>query len=175
MKHEALNDELAWSQIEAMADGSLQGASRARMQEAMRRDPSLDAAVRRAAVLHRELRRSLRPVVPSGLLGRLLDIPGGATTGSRWFTAPTRTLLGAAAAAAVVAVVAVLTMQPPDAPEELDQRIVALQEFELAMKYLQQSAAITGVEVRDAVGDGVREALIVSRDSIREARQESGG
>ena len=175
MSRADLNSEWAWTQVEAMADGSLRGASRSRMQQAMRLDPKLHAAVGRARFLRRGLQRSTLPSIPGSLLKRLLDIPGGSSIGLHWFASPAKAATSLAVAATIVALAATLATLRPAGPEAADPRIVALQEFELAMKYLQKSAAITGEEVGGAVSDGLREALIVSRDSIRETQQEHGG
>ena len=170
-----LNSEWAWTQIEAMADDSLRGASRSRMQQAMRLDPKLHAAVGRARSLRRGLQRSTLPSIPDRLLKRLLAIPGGSAVGSHWFASPAKAAISVAAAVTVVALAATLATLRPVGPAAADPRTVALQEFELAMKYLQKSAAITGEEVGGAVSNGLREALIVSRNSIRETQQERGG
>jgi hypothetical protein len=109
------------------------------------------------------------------LLERLLGIPGGSAAGWLWFASPAKTAIGIAAAATIVAGVATLVALRSVGPEAADPRIVAIQEFELAMKYMQKSVVITNEEVGNAVSDGLREALVVSRDSIRQTRQESGG
>ena len=70
-----LNGEWAWTQIESMADGSLEGIALERMQHALESDPRLRRAVMRARSVHREL-GGLRERGPSyALLMRLLRIP----------------------------------------------------------------------------------------------------
>ena len=49
-----LNGEWAWTQIESMADGSLEGIALERMQRALENDPRLRRAVARARSVHRE-------------------------------------------------------------------------------------------------------------------------
>ena len=170
-----LNGEWAWTQIESMADGSLEGIALERMQRALENDPRLRRAVARARSVHREL-GSLRERGPShGFLLQLLRIPSpplhGTHRGVRIATA-----LGALAIAATVAGVAVWIGSTPAPLVETDPRTAAaMQQLELAVHYMRKSAAVTHEEVNAAVGYGLREALTVSRDSVRDRGQENGG
>jgi hypothetical protein len=171
MTEKELHNEWAWSQIESYAGGDVSGAARSRMEVALRADERLLAAVARARDVHAALRRPQPVALPAGLRARLLRISGPALP--RW-----PALAAAATAAAAAAVVAALLWHGPQpAPPSLDERAAALADFELAMKYLQKSAAITSREVTDRVGSGVREALTVSGNSLREPaeRKNTGG
>jgi hypothetical protein len=151
--------------VEAWVDGTLSGENRARMAEAIRRDASLKAAVERAASVRRALRSTPAIAVPSRLRGRLLAI-----------AAPAPRAWRPALAAATVAVVAVAVWLGRSAPEpEPDPRVVAIQEFELAMRYLQKSARITRTEITSAVGTGLMEAVSASRAALERDKDETGG
>ena len=58
MTQRDLSEEWARTQLEAWADGSLTGESRARMAAAIAADPRLAAAAERAVAVHRALRAS---------------------------------------------------------------------------------------------------------------------
>jgi anti-sigma factor RsiW len=169
MTEKELHNEWAWSQIESYADGELSGAARSRMEAALRTDERLRAAVARARDVQAALRHTRPAPLPKGLRARLLRIPGPALP--RW-----PALAAAATAAAAAAAVAALLWHEP-APPPVDERAAALADFELAMKYMQKSAAITSREVANRVGGGVREALVISGNSLREpaARKNTGG
>jgi anti-sigma factor RsiW len=170
MMDKDLQNEWAWSQIERHADGSLSGPARERMRAALRDDARLRAAVERARDVRAALRRAPPAPLPAGLRGRLLRIPGPAA--ARW------PMFAAAATAAAAIAVAVLWLRPEPAPPPLDARTAAaVEDFELAMKYMQKSATITRREVNDHVGGGLREALTVSGNSLRESarRSKTGG
>ena len=92
-----LNGEWARTQLEAWADGSLEGESRARMAAAIAADPQLAAAAERAAAVQRALRALPHERVPAGLRRRLLAIPAGSAGARRSFWLPAM----ASAAAAV--------------------------------------------------------------------------
>lgn len=163
-----MNMQWAQRQVEAMADGSLSDGDEARMRQAMERDPALRTAVERAGELREELGR-LQPVpVPRELRRRLLGIPARPPRGWQW-------LAGSVIAAAAAGVFAVLIIRP--APPQVDPSVAAMQEFLIAMSYLQKTAAYTNQEIREAVGFGLREVVDVSRNSIldEESRSENGG
>lgn len=162
-----LNREWARSQIEAWADGSLAGESLERMSAALASDTRLRAAAERAVAVRRALRASSPERMPAGLRRRLLAIPGTHPRSTYWWVLP-----AAATAAAVLAVALVLR---PTAPPPIDQRVVAVQEFELAMRYLRDSARITQSEATDAVGSGLQGAWAVSRESLERSTKENGG
>jgi len=151
----------AWTQIEAMADDSLTGEERVRMEAALASDPDLRAAVDRAHRLGAELRRLPRPRPPRGLLGRLLAVPGRSESAWPMLAAP----LGAMAVAALAALlVASVRQAPPDPSPEAE----AVREFVLAMTYLQRSAVVTRDEVGGQVGQSLASVLMASRESLAE-------
>jgi len=72
----------------------------------------------------------------------------------------------------------VLWLAREPAPQPPDPRVAALEEFNIAMKYVRKSAAITGKEVTDRVGGGLRDALTVSGNTLRDAdarKKQTGG
>jgi hypothetical protein len=166
MTEKDLQNEWAWSQVEAYVDGDLQGASLERMRDALRHDAQLGRAVERASAVRSALRSTRGAPMPAGLRRRLLGIPGGTRVRWSWAAVP---------AAMLVAALTVLLMLRNVEPPQPDPRTVALQEFETAMKYVRKSAAITGQEVTGTVGGQVRAALLVSRNSLRDAQKETGG
>jgi anti-sigma factor RsiW len=162
-----LNREWAQSQIEAWADGSLAGESLERMNAALEGDARLRAAAERAAAVRRALRASSPERMPGGLRRRLLAIPGRQPRSTNWWA-----WSAAATAAAIVAVALVLW---PVAPPPIDQRAAAIQDFELAMRYLRDSATVTQIDVTTALGSGLQDALIKSRESLERTTDETGG
>ena len=172
MTQRDLNEEWAWTQLEAWADGSLIGESRARMDAAIAADPRLRAAAERAVAVHRALRAAPALRMPRGLRRSLLAIPSRAPRARRPFFVPA--LASAAAAAAVVAGVLWLKPQPTEPPP--DPRVVAAaQDLETAMRYLQKSAVITQGHVTSAVGTGLRDAFAASRDALARETEKTGG
>jgi hypothetical protein len=172
MTQRDLNEEWARTQLEAWADGSLTGESRVRMDAAIAANPRLEAAAKRATAVHRALRAAQLEPVPRGLRSKLLAIPGREPR-ARPFLFPA--FASAAVAAAVVATVLWLRPEPPT-PVEVDPRVAAAaQDFETAMRYLQKSARITQGHVEGAVGTGLRDAYVVSRDAIAQETDETGG
>ncbi len=171
MTQRDLSEEWAWTQLEAWADGSLTGESRARMAAAITGDPRLAAAAERAAAVHRALRASPPAAMPRGLRWRLLGIPGRAPRARRSFFVPA--LASAVAAAAVVAVA--LSLRPEPVPPVDPRAVAAAQELETAMRYLQRSARVTQGHVTSAVGTGLRDALAVSREALTQDTDETGG
>ena len=163
-----LNDEWARTQLEAWADGSLEGESRARMAAAIAADPQLAAAADRAAAVQRGLRAQPHEAMPAGLRRRLLAIPGRSAAAPRSFFWPA--MVSAAAAVAVVGVALWFVPAPPLPP---DERAAAVQELEVAMRYLQKSARITQGQVTSAVGGGLRDALAATRQALDQ--DETGG
>lgn len=164
-----LETEWAWSQVEAMADGSLAADDQRRMRAAMRERPALRAAVDRARLLERELKRLGRASVPESLARRLAEIPGPARARSAWTTWGVPA--AAAATGAVVAMVSLLALQQVSQPDT--ERELAMQEFRLAMSYLQRSAAMTGDDVTRELTNGLREALAVGRSAVLDTGTES--
>jgi len=168
MTDQDLNREWARSQIEAWADGSLAGESLERMHAALASDARLRAAAERAVAVRRALRDSPGASMPAGSRLRLLAIPGNPSR--TWFVA-----LPAMASALAAAIVGAVLLLRPDAPPPIDQRVAAVQDFELAMHYLQQSARFTQSEVTDAVGSGLQGAWALSRESLERSTKENGG
>jgi anti-sigma factor RsiW len=162
-----LNREWARSQIEAWADGSLAGDSLERMNAALSTDATLKAAAERALAVRRALRAFSAERMPSGLRRRLLAIPGAERRKTYWWALP--------AAATAVAIVAVALVLRPTAPPPVDPRMAAVQDFELAMRYLHESASLTRFEVSATLGAGLQEALVTSRESLERATDETGG
>lgn len=172
MTQRDLNEEWAWTQLEAWADGSLTGESRVRMDAAIAADPRLSAAAERAAAVHRALHAAPAVRMPRGLRGRLLAIPTRAPRARRSFFIPA--LASAAAAAAIIA--GALWLKPEPAKPPPDPRIVAAaQDLETAMRYLQKSAVITQEHVTSAVGTGLRDAFAASRDALARETDKTGG
>jgi anti-sigma factor RsiW len=171
MTQRDLSEEWAWTQLEAWADGSLAGEARERMAAALAADAQLKSAAERAVAVQRALRAQPAEPMPRGLRRRLLAIPGQAPR-ARSFALPA---FASAAAAAVVAAVLWLEPEAP-APADVDPRVVAAaQDFETAMRYLQKSARITQGHVESAVGTGLRDAFVVSREALAQQTDETGG
>jgi anti-sigma factor RsiW len=162
-----LNREWAHSQIEAWADGSLAGESLERMNAALENDARLRAAAERAAAVHRALRSTSPERMPGGLRWRLLAIPGRQARSTNWW------VWGAATTAAAIVAVA-LVLRPP-APPPIDPRVAAVRDFELAMRYLRDSANVTQIDVTTALGAGLQQALVKSRESLERTTDETGG
>jgi len=172
MTQKDLNEEWAWTQLEAWADGSLTGESRARMDAAIAADARLRAAAERAVAVHRALRAAPAVSMPRGLRSRLLAIPSQAPRARRSYFVPA--LASAAVASAVIA--AVLWLNLHDAQPPPDPRVVpSAQDLETAMRYLQKSAVITQGHVESAVGTGLRDAFVASRDALAKDTNETGG
>jgi len=163
-----LDRSWAESQIEAMVDGSLSPAAEQRMRMLINADPAIRARVEQARSLRRKLRALGHGPVPRGLLGRLWQIPAaGKPSRSPWM--PAAALAGFAAAALAVSLF--MSVRGP-APEEL-ARDAAVQDFVVAMAYLQKSVTIAQNEVNQAVGSGMLSALEVSRE-VMDASPETG-
>ena len=170
MTQRELNEEWARTQLEAWADDSLTGESRARMEAVIAADPLLAAAAERAVAVRRALRESAPVSMPRGLRGRLLAIPGQAPRARRSFLVPA--LVSAAAAA--VAVALWFRPEPPTPP--VDPQVAAVtQDVEIAMRYLQKTASITQRHVTSAVGTGFSDAFTVTREALEKDIEETGG
>lgn len=166
MTENELEAEWARARIEAMADGSLEGADARRMRAAMASDAELAAAVETARRLRAELRTLGREPLPDGLTQRLLAIPSHAGSRLRWH------LPGAAAAAGVVvALTSLLVLEQASRPPS--PRDAAIEDFRIAMTYLQHSAAVTGEDVAREVSNGLRNALVVSHNAMLDGDTES--
>jgi hypothetical protein len=156
-------DPWAWDQIEAAADASLSAEELRRFERAAARDPQLAAAAERARTIREQL-------------GRLWGIPASGHTPTRAQRARwTRRLIGPAVAAGLATIVVTLLLRPD--PVERDQRAAAIEDFALAMAYLQRSATIAGNEVHGRVRRGVIDAYTLSREALLEAdaNDENGG
>jgi anti-sigma factor RsiW len=172
MTQRELNEEWARTQLEAWADGSLTGDSRARMEAAIAADPRLKAAAERAVAVQRALRVSAAVSMPRGLRARLLAIPSQAPRARRSLFVPA--LVSAAAAVAVVAVALWLRPEPP-APSVYSQVAAVTQDVEIAMRYLQKTASITHRHVTSAVGTGLGDAFTVTRGALEKSSEQTGG
>jgi anti-sigma factor RsiW len=172
MTQKDLSEEWAWTQLEAWADGSLTGESRARMDAAIAADPRLRAAAERAVAVQRALRTASGVHMPRGLRRRLLAIPSRAPRARRSFLIPAL----ASAAAAVAVIAGALWLSPEPAQPPPDPRVVAAaQDLETAMRYLQRSAVITQGHVTNAVGTGLRDTLVAGRNALARETDENGG
>jgi anti-sigma factor RsiW len=160
----------AWERIEALADGSLDAADRARMNEALRADPHLRAAVERARAVRTTLRDLRRAPVPAGLLWRLLAAPFPARRRPNWL------LIAAPAAVAAVAIGVALFVTRP-APQPDAAQLAALRDLTVAMRYLRQSAVVTNEEVGGAVTAGLLDAFRAGHVAVdeQESEDENGG
>jgi anti-sigma factor RsiW len=157
----------AWERIEAVADDSLDAADRARMNEALRADPRLRAAVERARAVRGALRDLRGSPVPAGLLGRLLAAPFPARRRPTWL------LIAAPAAAAAIAIgIALFVSRPAPPPQPDAAQIAAMRELALAMRYLQQSAVIAEDEVNGAVTAGLLDAFRAGNIKIGDEKSE---
>ena len=168
MKESDTSNDWAWSQIEAMADGSLSADDQQRMRRAIGNDAQLERAVERAKAVRQALRRLPPAPIPRGLSWRLLGINAGSSRQWLWFGTP-------ALATTIAILVAVMLIGPDPVP--IDPRAAALEDFRVAMHYLQRTAVFTSNEVTGTVGDGLREAVTTSRDARRdeELRSRDGG
>jgi hypothetical protein len=152
----------AASQIEAMAEGSLSAEAERRMLAAMDRDEGLEQRVRHARDLRRMLQGLAAPPVPRGLWWRLWQIPSIDKPRRMNAWAPA----GLLATAVVVAlgIGGLLDTQGPTAEDAA--ATAAIQDFAIAMAYLQKSTLMASNEVSEAVGSGVLDALAISRGML---------
>ncbi len=154
----------AATQVEAMADGSLSPDARRRMRALMAEDPAIAAAVDRAQAVRRDLRTLAGRRPPPGQLRRLWMIPAAdRPRDGYWVPA---TVLATVAAVAVG--VSVLLGDAGPTSEEI-ARDQAMQDFAIAMAYLQKSATMATNEVNEAVGYGVLDAWAIGQGAIRES------
>jgi anti-sigma factor RsiW len=166
-----LDSAWARTQVEAMVDGNLSEAAEQRMRALIDDDPALAAEVERARGLRRELKALRRVPVPRGLGSRLWRIPNRERprVGITWVPAT-----GIAAVAALALTVSILFGIEGQRPsEEQLAREAAIQDFAIAMAYLQKSALVARNEVNEAVGAGVMDAWAAGRDAIGQTGLES--
>lgn len=165
-----LTTEWAWSQVEAMADGSLRGEDRKRMQRMIRNDTSLGAAVDRARAVHAGLRQPRRVPVPGDLRRRLFAIAPRPVHDLRWVALPF-------AAAALIGVLTLPSLLQPSAPAVDVRSAQAMQDFRTAMSYLSRSAAVTSHGVTRELSQGLSEALSTGRRALidEQTDSETGG
>jgi anti-sigma factor RsiW len=156
----------AWAttQFEAMADDSLSPQAKRRMLALMASDPGIAREVRQARALRHQLKGLSRAPVPRRLLSQLWRIPS-AERPARSYWAPAGML--ATLAVAVLGLNLLLT-EPGLSPQEL-ARQDAVQDFAIAVAYLQRSADLAQFEVNEAVADSVRGAVAVSRQAMGRA------
>lgn len=167
---EQTESKWAWERIEALADDSLDAADRARMNEALREDPALRAAVERARAVRGALRDLRRSPVPAGLLGRLLAAPFPVRRRPNWL------LIAVPAAVAAIAIGVTLFVSRPEREPDAAQ-LAAMRELALAMRYLQQSMAIAEEEVGGAVTAGLFDAFRAGNVAVGDetSEDENGG
>jgi anti-sigma factor RsiW len=159
-----LDQRWANLQIEAMADGSLSPDAARRMRALMERDPGLAQQLAEAQALRRKLRRLSNTPVPRGLARRLWGIPA---TGRRqsvvWMPA-----IAVAGIASLAVALGLMLYRPGPSPEEL-ARNAAVQDFAIAVAYLQKSVLLARNEVNETVGSEMMDALAMSRGAIQRA------
>jgi hypothetical protein len=168
-----LDQQWAWSQVEAMADGTLPASDEARMRAALRADARLREAVERATAIRGGLRRLGRSPVPPSLWRRLLRVPRAAARPKPRRAAGVVAAAGLGLAAAAIAAVAIFlepVQTPP--PAAADARAAAVADFAIAMTYLQRSATLANSEMGAAVRSGLRDALAVGRGATRNEQPE---
>lgn len=151
----------AKSQVEAMADESLSVEAERRMRAVLAEDPALAAEVDQARALRRNLRALTGRRAPKGLLRGLWQIPAADRPREAYWV-PASVLAAVAAAALGVSV---FLGQPGPTPEET-AREDAMQDFAIALAYLQRSAQLASQEVNEAVGDGMRGAAAIGRQAM---------
>jgi len=156
----------AWArtQVEAMADRSLSPEAERRMRALMASDPELAAEVERAAMLRQSLRALVRRPAPKGQFRRLWQIPTADRPRAAYW-APASVL---ATVAAVAVAIGIFRIGPGPSPDDL-AREQAMQDFAIAMAYLQKSATMASNEVNEAVGIGVLDAWSIGRGTIRDS------
>jgi hypothetical protein len=149
-----------------MADGSLSAEAEQRMLAAMSRDTDLTARVERARAVRLELGLLADPPVPRGLLRRLWQIPAERPRprhmGMLWMPA-------GVLATAVVAAFSInifLGQQDADVATMDEEQVAAVQDFAIAVSYLQKSMVMAQNEINEAVGSGVVGALAASSGMI---------
>jgi len=163
-------DDVAWHQIEAAAAGDLDADGIEHMNEAVRKDPELRIALERARDVHRALKKVREHPVPSGLLGRLWSIPAGARRPAHEppaFAWPRLAAPAVAAALALVAGLVLLRPTPSPAPDpQLAARQAAVEDFRVAMLYLQRATQTADEATRAELGAGIADAFSASRDAL---------
>lgn len=150
------------------------------MRTAMARDARLREAVEHAASLRVQLRRLGDTPAPPSLRRRLLSaLPGEPMLPLvSWGSAAVAALLVAGVLFALMGPGPLTGPGPEQRQEQIDARVAALREFELAMTYIQRSSVIAREQVKQAVGSGLREALETSRRKAfasEDDQQENGG
>lgn len=152
----------AWQQVEAMADGSLHGQPRRRMEQAMRDDPALAVAVTRARQLINELHKMPKPRASRQLLSHLWAVPAvsGVSVTRAWFMVPALAMV-----LLVMVVSAVITQAPVSAPTDntyTAEQVAAARDLQVALEYMEKSAALTERKMSKGVGGGLRKAVVLS-------------
>jgi anti-sigma factor RsiW len=166
-----LDSAWARTQVEAMVDGNLAEAAEQRMRALMQADPELAAEVERARGLRRELKALRRVTVPRGLGGRLWRIPNEQRPRVSFSWVPATGIAAVASLALTVSILFGIEGQRPS--EQELAREAAIQDFAIAMAYLQKSALVARNEVNEAVGAGMMGAWAVGRDAIGQTGLES--
>ena len=155
----------ARSQVEAMAEGTLAPEAEERMRAAMARDASIAAEVAAARTLRRDLAALKSVSVPRGLWWRLWRIPSAERRPSNTIWMPA----GALVTALVVVIGANLYFGGSEPTLDQAAQQEAVEDFVIAMAYLQKSALMARNEVNEAVGSSVLSALAVSRGIMNQS------
>ena len=155
----------ARTQIEAMADGSLEPAAERRMRTLVNCDPEIRAELERARTLMGDLQGLADVPVPRGLRRRLSRIPA-AERAQFWVPATAF----ASVAVAALAVSLFFGLRGPSA-EDL-ARQAAVEDFAITMAYLQKGALMASNEINTTIGSGVLGALEMSRGTINRTELE---
>ena len=156
-----LDRSWAESQIEAMADDSLSAEAKKRMTAAMQRDPALAKRVEQARALRAALRGIQSPPVPKGLFLKLWRIPVNERQAYGGFWKPA----GVLATVLIAVLGANLYWQTPE-PAIDPEQAAAIQDFAIAVAYLQKSAVMARNEINETVGSTVLSALAASQGMI---------
>lgn len=154
-----LDKTWAESQIEGMADGTLSPAAEERMRGAMNRHPALAKRVEQARALRRLLGNMDTAPVPRGLLWRLWRIPAEDRARGFGLWAPA----GVFATAVIAALGVNLYLGTPEPEFSEAEQVAAVQEFAIAMAYLQKGTLMASNSINDSLGSGVASALNASR------------
>lgn len=149
----------ARSQIEAMADGSLEPNAERRMRALLNCDPELRAEYESAKALVRELKGLADVPVPRHLRRKLSGIPS-AERAQYWVPASAF----ATVAVAALAVSLFFGLRGPTA-EELERQ-ATIEDFAITMAYLQKGVMMASNEINSTIGSGVLGVLEMSRGTM---------
>ena len=124
----------------------------------------------------RALAKAIRRAPPPDLRRRLLAIPETtprpARHGRRWLAA---SAAFATLALAITTFLLVPALRTPEPSAEEIAAEAAVRDFTVAMVYLRRTTEIAGRHADDEIGRGMRDALTISRDALRESNTSNGG